>query len=515
MKLYNRSRRMCEWQDLDNSREYFRELIRQGKTGKVAPFSLLAMPGMAAAEHRACSELWMTETLFRSSAERASSDAQFHADDAELAKSAVATWPPARIRLGYLSSDFYNHATAWLLIEVLEAHDPERFELIAYSYGDGSCVQAARNKTVSNKTDSDPHPGESQRIEQRLADAFSRVVDIHMLTMQESAHAIHDDGIDILVDLKGFTRGSRTGILSFHPAPVQVNYLGYPGTLGGGLCDYIITDAYVTPPHSAADYSESFAYLPNSYQPHSRHSTIGPKPGRAQAGLPVQGFVFCCFNQSYKITPEVFEVWCRLLLRCPGSVLWLLYDSMAEGNLRSMAMQRGIMPERLVFARPLDQEAHLGRLQLADLVLDTLPYNAHTTASDALWAGVPLVTCRGDTFASRVAGSVLQAIGLPELITPDLDAYYELAFDLASNPVQHQTLKARLLARRLTTPLFDVLAYTRNLESLYEQMWATHQAGDAPHVLSSMPLSGVMADPHRLSGLTLCAPGPGLQAGEE
>jgi predicted O-linked N-acetylglucosamine transferase (SPINDLY family) len=470
---------MCEWQDLDNSREHFRELIRQGKTGTITPFSLLAMPGMAAAEHRACSELWLTEVLFLSSAERASSRAQFDSEDVELARTAVVTSPPARIRLGYLSSDFYNHATAWLLIEVLEAHDPERFELIAYVYGDGRCAQAA-----SDQTGSDTHP-ESQRIEQRLADAFSRVVDIRLLTMQESAHAIHDDGIDILIDLKGFTRGSRTEILSFHPAPVQVNYLGYPGTLGGTLCDYIITDAYVTPPHSAADYSESFAYLPNSYQPHSRYSVIGPKPERVQAGLPEQGFVFCCFNQSYKITPEVFEVWCQLLRRCPGSVLWLLYDSMAEGNLRSMAMQRGIMPERLVFARPLDQEAHLGRLQLADLVLDTLPYNAHTTASDALWVGVPLVTCSGDTFASRVAGSVLQAIGLPELITPNLDAYCELAFNLASNPIQHQTLKARLLARRLTTPLFDVLAYTRDLESLYEQMWATHQAGHAPHAMSS------------------------------
>ena len=451
MKLYDLSRRMCEWDELTAWRQRFRGMLEHGDMGQLSPFTLLALPGIRADEQRVCAELWMARRLASSKATRDGQDFQFHTQAAR------------KIRIGYLSCDFHEHATALLLIEVFENHDRDRFEVFAYSYGDD----------------------DGGGMRQRLEHTFERFVNIQGQSMSEAAVTINGDGIDILIDLKGFTRDTRTEILSFHPAPVQVNYLGYPGTLGGDLCDYIVTDRFLTPPETSDDYSESFAYLPDSYQPHSRYSTIDQAPTRAAAGLPEDGFVFCCFNQSYKITPEIFDVWCELLSHCPGSVLWLLSDKMAIGNLRNLAMQRGVLPDRLIFAEHTSQSAHLGRLQLADLVLDTLPYNAHTTASDALWAGVPVVTCAGDTFASRVAGSLLRAIELPELVTHDLQAYFDLALSLASDPQRHAVLKTRLAANRLTTPLFDIERYTRHLESLYEQMWSAHLEGRTPQAIQS------------------------------
>lgn len=264
-----------------------------------------------------------------------------------------------------------------------------------------------------------------------------------------------------------------------------MNYLGYPGTLGAELCDYIITDEYVTPRASAADYSESFAYMPNSYQPRGRAGPIGAKPLRASVGLPEQGVVFCCFNQAYKLTPEIFDVWCRLLDAAPGSVLWLLAAPMAEGNLRNEAWKRGVNGNRLVFAPDMGQGDHLARLQLADLVLDTAPYNAHTTASDALWAGVPIVTCSGSTFASRVAGSVLRAVGMPELITEDLDGYFDLASRLANDPAGLAAVRAKLARNRAGAALFDVPAYTRDLEGLFRSMWSRRSAGLPPALIGA------------------------------
>lgn len=463
MKFYNRRRQMCEWDDLDAFRDHFQRLLQQREITGISPFSLLTMPGISAEEHRIYAERCMADRLNNSRTSRAESASRFLSDKLARQKqpedasiSGGASKP--KIRLGYLSCDFHEHATMLLLIEVLEAHDRERFQLIAYSYG----------------------PDDGLSLRRRLEKTCDEFIDIQSQTIAQAAETIHSHGIDILIDLKGFTSGSRTEILTYRPAPIQVNYLGFPGTLGGELCDYIITDHYITPPQSATDYSESFAYLPNSYQPHSRHSPIAATPSRSQANLPETGFVFCCFNQSYKITPDIFDVWCQLLAHCPGSVLWLLHDPMAEGNLRSQAMQRGVLPNRLIFANHVGQAEHLGRLPLADLVLDTLPYNAHTTASDALWAGVPIVTCSGDTFASRVAGSLLLAIDLPELITTNLADYYQLALKLATNPKALLVLKEKLAQQRLTTPLFDVINYTLDLENLYEQMWAIHLSGKRP-----------------------------------
>jgi predicted O-linked N-acetylglucosamine transferase (SPINDLY family) len=224
--------------------------------------------------------------------------------------------------------------------------------------------------------------------------------------------------------------------------------------------------------------------MPDSYQPHGRNGVIGRRPSRADAGLPERGFVFCCFNQAYKITPEIFDVWCRLLLCIPDSVLWLLSSPMAEGNLRREAFHRGITAERIVFAADRSQSEHLGRLQLADLVVDTAPYNAHTTASDALWAGVPIVTCAGDTFPSRVAGSVLKAIGLEELVTSDLDQYFELALSLATDAGKLAALKEKLAANRMGSALFGIHGYTRHLETLYHRMWRKHLDGERPGPIS-------------------------------
>lgn len=454
MKIRLDSRDMCEWSGLADMRDLFRAELARKEAGQVSPFLLLSMHGVSAAEQRTCSELWMKDKQAAAAHDRAALDFTFDA-----------TARP-KLKIAYLSCDFHDHATSLLLVEMLEAHDRSRFEIFAYSYGadDGKAMRP------------------------RLVATFDHFRDIEALSDIEAARAIHADGIDILIDLKGYTQHTRTAILLLGPAPVQVNFLGYPGTLGTDICDYIVTDPFLTPTASAEHYSEKFAYMPNSYQPHGRKAEIGTAPARSEVGLPETGFVFCCFNQAYKITPQIFDVWCRLLHMVPGSVLWLMRNTIAEGNLKNEALWRGITADRLIFAKDLPQVEHLGRLQLADLVLDTLPYNAHTTASDALWAGVPLVTYPGETFPSRVAGSLLRAIGLDELIATDLDSYFDLAYELASEPDRLAATKAKLAANRLTTPLFDIEAYTRDLENLFDSMWQIYRDGAEPAAIGAVPI---------------------------
>ncbi|HUZ90655.1 MAG TPA: UDP-N-acetylglucosamine-peptide N-acetylglucosaminyltransferase [Methylocella sp.] len=428
---------MCEWDEFPQATERMRDVLAQGLAGRLPPFQLLSLPEVSAREQRDCSELWTRDRLAQSVAVR--EGLAFRFDHAARDK----------IRIGYLSNDFHDHATALLLIETFEAHDRAHFEVHGFSFG----------------------ADDGKAMRRRVSNAFHAIHDVSALSDVEAARAVYDAKIDILVDLKGFTQGARTGIMMLHPAPIQVNYLGYPGTLGSGICDYIITDLYVTPVAAASGYSEAFAYMPHSYQPHGRNGAIGRKPTRAEAGLPEKGFVFCCFNQAFKFTPRIFDLWCRLLEATPGSVLWLLCAERAEGNLRGEALRRGIAMDRLVFAPDMGQSDHLGRLQLADLVLDTAPYGAHTTASDALWASVPIVTQTGDTFASRVAGSLLHAVGLPELIAASEEDYFTLGAGLAAEPDRLDSLKAKLQRERLAAPLFNVTAYTRALENLYETMW--------------------------------------------
>ncbi len=354
-----------------------------------------------------------------------------------------------RIRLGYLSADFCNHAVAQLVVELIERHDRTRVEVIGYSYG----------------------PEDGSALRQRLKDGFDRFEDIRTLPDIEAARLIQREGIDILIDLTGYTAKGRTGILAYRPAPVQVNFLGYPGTLGAEFIDYIIADPICIPPGDESFFREKVVRL-ECYQPNDGKREIAEQtPSRAECGLPEQGMVFCCFNGSVKITPPVFAVWMRLLAQKPGSVLWLLdANAAAKENLRREASAAGIAPERLIFAPRLPPAQHLARHRLADLFLDTLPYNAHTTASDALWTGLPVLTCRGETFPGRVAASLLTAVGMEELITSSLPEYEALALALAADPARLAGLKAKLAANRSAAPLFDTARFARGIEAAYEQM---------------------------------------------
>ncbi|MFC5069769.1 tetratricopeptide repeat protein [Flaviflagellibacter deserti] len=383
------------------------------------------------------------------------------------AEGAARLWTPAtarardndRIRIGYLSNDYQKHATAFLIAELLERHDRDRFEVIGYSYS----------------------PDDGSDIRRRLTSAFDRFVDIRETPDAVAARQIHADGVDILIDLKGYTLGGRNQILMWRPAPVQVNYLGYPGTMGGNFVDYIVADPFIAPFDHQPFYAERIVHLPNSYQPNDTRREIATPPSREECGLPPSGFVFCSFNNTYKITPPVFDIWMRLLKAVPGSVLWLLEaNRLVKDNLMQEAAKRGVDPYRLVFAPKLQIAEHLGRHAHADLFLDTLPVNAHTTASDALWAGLPVLTCAGDTFIGRVAGSLLHAIGLPELVTHSLEEYETLALRLATDPDLLSGLRERLVANRLSAPLFDIGRYSRDLEAAYLRMWEIHQAGGAP-----------------------------------
>ncbi len=362
-----------------------------------------------------------------------------------------------RIRLGYVSSDFHAHATARLMSDLFERHDRARFEVIAISSG----------------------PDETSPVRARLKQAFDQFHDVRGQSQAQIAGLMKGLGLDIAIDLKGYTEGGNPALFKARPAPVQVNYLGYPGTTAIDAIDYIIGDSVVLPFDQQVFYSERIVQLPHAYQANDPKRAIGPTPSRAEAGLPEQGFVFCCFNNHWKITAAVFDVWMRLLEAVPDSVLWLLEDSAAI-NLRRQAQARGIAAERVIFAPRLAHDAHLGRLGLADLVLDTLPYNAHTTASDALWTGVPMVTVRGEAFAGRVGASLLTAIGLPELIADDLEGYEKLALSLATDAKKLKTVKARLEKNRLSTPLFDAEAFCRHIEAAFIAMVDAARRGEAP-----------------------------------
>jgi len=377
-----------------------------------------------------------------------------------------ASFPPAaprsggRIRLGYLSADLRTHPVAFLVAGLIERHDRRRFEVLGYSCGpdDGSAIRA------------------------RLTGAFDHVVDLQAASDRQAAERIHADAVDILVDLTGYTAHGRTAILAHRPAPIQVNYLGYPGTTGADFIDYIIVDRFVVPADQQPFFSERLVHLPNCYQPCEIIQEVAERtPSRAECGLPEQGFVFCCFNNVLKITPELFDIWMRLLAAVPGSVLWLVTATPSvKDNLWREAVDRRVAADRLVFAAPTSRPEYLARLGLADLFLDTLPYNAGATASDALWAGLPVLTCSGDTYVGRMAGAVLTAAGLPELITTSLKGYESLAIRLATEPGLLAPLRQRLACNRSIMPLFDIARFTRDLEAAYRQMHETWQAGRPP-----------------------------------
>lgn len=389
---------------------------------------------------------------------------------------AAAAAPPARassagrkLRIGYLSCDYCEHATATLIAELIERHDRSRFEVIAYCY-----------------TQED-EPG---YFRNRLKTSFDRFVEMKSLSIAQSAARIRADDIDILVDLKGYTAGSRSKILKYRPAPIQVNYLGYPGSMGTTDVDYIIGDPFVTPMASADDYAEKIVQLPHCYQPNDSARQVDRRPiSRAEFGLPEDGFVFCSFNNVNKLTRSQFGIWMRLLHQVPGSVLWMLTDKpTAQANLRLEAEACGIDPARIVFAGVVPLPRHIARMRLADLFLDSFPYTGHTTASEAMWAGLPLLTCAGESFASRVAGSILTAAVVPELVVHSLHDYEAEALALARDPARLGGLRARL-ATTADMPLFDIESYTRDIEAAYLQMARQHDAGLAPEAFAVTELA--------------------------
>ncbi len=380
---------------------------------------------------------------------------------APLYKGAV--WHHDRIRIAYLSADFHRHATAYLITELFELHERSRFEVLGVSFG--------------------PDDGSTMRT--RVTGAFDQFHDVRSRSDREVAELLNELQVDIAVDLKGFTTDCRPGILAHRPAPIQVNYLGYPGTMGADFIDYVVADKVVLPCDQQLFFTEKIVHLPDCYQVNdSKRKIAAQMPQRRDAGLPEQGFVFCCFNNNHKITAPVFDVWMRILRKVEGSVLWLLRDNhSAERNLHMEAAARGVDPARLVFADRLNLDEHLARHRLADLFLDTIPFNAHTTASDALWAGLPLLTCRGESFAGRVAASLLHAIGLPELVTNGLEDYEALALKLAIDPPLLKTVRLKLEQNRLRNPLFDTDRFRRHIEAAYTIMWRLWQLGDGPRSL--------------------------------
>jgi predicted O-linked N-acetylglucosamine transferase (SPINDLY family) len=385
----------------------------------------------------------------------------FHADrSAGLAPPTVRS--EGKIRIGYVSGEFRHQATSMLIVHLLELHDRERFEVYAFDNGYAD------------------HSSYRQRIEA----AVTEVVAIASLSDEQASDAIRTRGIDILVDLNGYFGRARTDLFSLRPAAVQVNFLGFPGTLGVPYMDYLIADATIIPDEHLAYFDEAVVRMPDTYQPtDARRPVSSINTSRSEHGLPDQAFVFCNFNNSYKITPEVFSVWMRLLEAVPDSVLWLLEVEDAEAvrvNLVAEAQWRGISGDRLVFAPHVQIDQHLARLSLADLALDTLPYNAHTTGSDALWAGVPMVTCPGSSFAGRVGASLLRAAGLPELVTNSMADYQALALRLATVPHELAELRQRLVAQRRTAPLFDTDRYRCHLEWAYEEMVGRARLGQTP-----------------------------------
>jgi protein O-GlcNAc transferase len=446
---YNLCRHACAWDGIAAAEaKILTQTYRRGKP--VAPFPILNIP-CGPEEHLLCAREWaktLPGSLATPFTHRPPRSASLN----------------RRLRIGYMSADFNKHATANLIAELIERHDRSRFEIFAYCFSreDGSDLRA------------------------RLISAFDNFACIDQLAHADAARRIHADGIDILVDLKGYTSYARTEILACRPAPIQVNYLGYPATMGTDFIDYIIADHFILPADQQPFYDEKIVHLPGCYQPNDTKRAIADRiPTRGECGLPEDAFVFCSFNSTYKITPQIFGVWMRLLQAVPGSVLWLLEgNALVRENLQRKAVAGGIDPARLIFAPKTELAKHLARHVLADLFLDTLPVNAHTTASDALWAGLPVLTCAGESFVARVCGSLLQAVGLSELVTYNLDEYESVALRLANDLGHLDELRERLARNRTGAPLFNIARYTLGLEAAFEHMADIREGGNPPRAFS-------------------------------
>ncbi len=434
--------RVCDWEGLDARIAALSSQVREGKP--VSPPFVVITTTDSAELHRQVAEIWARETCPAAS------------ELPPLPKRA----PREKIRIGYYSADYHTHATALLAAGLFERHDRSRFEIVAFSFG----------------------LEEQDEMTRRLQAAFDRFIDVRPRTELQIAQLSREMQIDIAVDLKGYTLHQRPGIFAQRAAPIQVGYLGYPGSMGASFMDYIVADATLIPREMRAHYTEKVVELPGSYQVNDRSRVIADRTGsRADLGLPEDGFVFCSFNSNYKILPAMFECWMRILGRVERSVLWLLESSStAAANLRRAAERLGIDPARLIFTGHMSPPDHLARHRRADLFLDSWPCNAHTTASDALWAGLPVLTLAGESFPSRVAASLLNAVGLPELVTTSLEQFEDAAVGLAADPARLAALARRLGENRMSASLFDTELFARRIEAAYLEMFSRHQRGLEP-----------------------------------
>jgi protein O-GlcNAc transferase len=445
--LYYEQLHICDWKNSETLPPRILEGIRAGKKS-CKTLALMAINDEAS-DHLAAAKTF-GEHMFR--------------------QNALQLWTGGRyrhkkIRLAYLSPDLREHPVGHLMAGVFERHDKNRFETYAYSLGidDGS------------------------RLRARMVKAFDHFVDVREMGSQQIAQHMREHEIDVVIDLAGYTSDSRTDVFAFRPAPAHVGYLGYPGTMGVPYMDYILADQHVIPMDQQQFYTEQVVYMPDTYLPTDASVKISERtPTRAECGLPDEGIVFCSFSHDYKISPHLFDIWMRLLAKVPGSVLWLMSRvEISKTNLRKEAEKRGIDPARLIFAERVKHvEDHLARYRQADVFLDTHPYNAHTTAADALMAGLPVVTYMGKSFPSRVAGSLLHAIGMSDLITHSLEDYEALVLKLATNPALLADAKARIAANRATYPLFDTERFCLNLEAVVTAMWRKTELGTARDALS-------------------------------
>ena len=423
----------CIWDDLPKNINMLTKKINNGEKAST-PFALLSLiddPSI----HKKAAEIYSNDKFPRSNI--FPRIPQYHGHE--------------KIRIGYFSADFWNHPTSYLTAELYENHDRKKFEIHAFSFGLDT----------------------NDKFNIRIKEGVDYFHDVRTMSDYDVVKLVRSLEIDIAIDLKGFTGMNRQGIFAMSTAPIQVSYLGYPGTMAVDYLDYLIADRTLILKEKEKDYSEKIVYMPNSYQPNvSKKSAFKSSLTRQDVGLPNRGFVFCCFNNQYKITPLTFAGWMRILKATDGSVLWLLVSNInAAKNLKKEAVKLGINEDRLIFANYIPNEEHLKRIQLADLFIDTLPYNAHTTASDALRMGLPVLTCIGDSFAGRVAASLLNAVRLPELITTSQDQYESSAIALAKNPEKMKIIKDKLINNLNKTTLYDAALYTRNLEVAYSVMY--------------------------------------------
>lgn len=422
---------VCDWYAYAETLSTIRSLIKEHKLA-AHPFALLCLP-LSSEEHKAAAQTYCRNNL-------------------AITPNPFSTYKncSTKIRIAYISADYHSHATSHLMAEVFEIHDRSKFDVIGICYG--------------------ASPEDSMR--RRIRESFDQFIEVGLESDESIAKQIHELGIDIAIDLKGHTQDARLGIFAYHPAPIQVHYLGYPGTTGSEHIQYLIGDITTIPTQAQSFYTESIVYLPDTYQANDRNRRIANNAhSRSDHGLPEEGFVFCCFNNNWKITPDVFDIWMNVLIQVENSVLWLFKDNdQAATNLLAEAEKRGVRGYRLVFATRIPLDQHLSRHRHADLFLDTFYYNAHTTASDALWAELPVLTKLGETFSSRVCASLLNALGISELITNSNQEYERLAIELATHPTALQAIKKKIQANRLSAPLFDTSRFTINLENAYEQM---------------------------------------------